>query len=106
MPHAKIKTHQAKHTLEQLHAELGGKILDNRAEAKRLAQCMKHVEAVLKLLDPAYSRSQSSRWLSVSFTPVLNVLADTPALPRRVQNGAVCGCVTTGNTEPLHEFAG
>ena len=54
MPRAKIATTQAKFTLEQLHAELGGKILDNKAQAKRLAQAMVHVEAVLKMLDPAY----------------------------------------------------
>lgn len=55
MPHAKIKTHQATLTLDQLHAELAGKILDNKAEAKRLIEAMKHVEAVLKLLDPTYN---------------------------------------------------
>src|SRR5262245_15408495 len=55
MPHAKIATKQAKFTLEQLHAELGGKILDNKAEHSRLSESMKHVEAVLKLLDPSYS---------------------------------------------------
>jgi hypothetical protein len=54
MPHAKIATHQAIFTLEQLHAELGGKILDNKAEAKRLAAAMVHVEAVLKMLQPGY----------------------------------------------------
>jgi hypothetical protein len=54
MPHAKIATKQAQYTLEQLHAELAGKILDNKREAKRLAQAMKHVEAVLKLLVPGY----------------------------------------------------
>jgi hypothetical protein len=54
MRRAKILTTQATHTLEQLHAELGGKILDNKAEAKRLAEAMVHVEAVLKLLEPGY----------------------------------------------------
>ena len=54
MPRAEIATTQAKHTLEQLHAELGGKILDNKAQAKRLAQAMKHVEAVLKMIEPGY----------------------------------------------------
>ena len=54
MPRAEIATTQAKYTLEQLHAELGGKILDNKKEAVRLAQAMKHVEAVLRMLDPAY----------------------------------------------------
>jgi hypothetical protein len=54
MPRAQILTTQATHTLEQLHAELGGKILDNKAEAKRLAGAMVHVEAVLKMLQPGY----------------------------------------------------
>jgi hypothetical protein len=55
MPHARIATKQAKYTLDQLHAELAGKLLDNKSEAERLAQTMKHVEAVLKLLDPNFN---------------------------------------------------
>lgn len=55
MPRAEICTKQARHTLEQLHAELGGKILQNKEEAERLAQDMRHVEAVLKMLDPNYN---------------------------------------------------
>jgi hypothetical protein len=55
MPRAEIATTQAKHTLEQLHAELGGKILDNKAEADRLRAAMVNVEAVLKLLDPEHN---------------------------------------------------
>lgn len=54
MPKAEIATHQAKHTLEQLHAELAGKIDANKAEALKLTEAMLHVEAVLKMLDPAY----------------------------------------------------
>lgn len=55
MPRAEIATKQAQFTLEQLHAELGGKILDNKREAASLAQAMRHVEAVLKLLQPGYN---------------------------------------------------
>ena len=55
MPHAKIATTQASFSLLQLHAELGGKIIDNKRDAKRLADSMRHVEAVLKMLDPAFS---------------------------------------------------
>ena len=69
MPKAEIATTQAKYTLEQLHAELGGKILDNKAEADRLRQSMQHVEAVLKLLDPSHNlrtiavrRRKPNRW--------------------------------------------
>jgi hypothetical protein len=42
-------------TLERLHAELGGQILENREEAQRLAGQMLHVEAVIKMLDPTYN---------------------------------------------------
>jgi len=42
-------------TLERLHAELGGKIVDNRQEAERLGEQMMHVEAVIKMLGPAYN---------------------------------------------------
>ena len=42
-------------TLERLHAELGGKILENKQEHANLAEQMRHVEAVIKMLDPGYS---------------------------------------------------
>jgi hypothetical protein len=38
----------------RLHAELGGQILENKKEAKRLAESMKHIEAVMKMLQPGY----------------------------------------------------
>jgi hypothetical protein len=56
-------------TLERLHAELGGQILENKTEALRLADSMRHVEAVIKMLDPTYNlrriavkRRQPNRW--------------------------------------------
>src|SRR5947207_7863274 len=56
-------------TLERLHAELGGKILENKQEHENLAGQMRHVEAVIKMLDPSYSlraisvkRRQSNPW--------------------------------------------
>jgi hypothetical protein len=52
---AKIATKQATFALLRLHAELGGKIKDNKAEAKRLAECMKHVEAVLRMIKPGFN---------------------------------------------------
>src|SRR5258707_1552391 len=42
-------------TLERLHAELGGQILENKQEHANLAEQMRHVEAVIKMLDPSYS---------------------------------------------------
>jgi hypothetical protein len=40
-------------SLERLHAELGGKILENKQEHEDLAGQMRHVEAMIKMLDPA-----------------------------------------------------
>jgi len=48
-------TRPAINTLERLHSELGGKILENRQEHDSLAEQMRHVEAVIKLLDPGYN---------------------------------------------------
>src|ERR1700716_2519940 len=45
----------AMQTLERLHAELGGQILENKEEAHRLGGQMLHVEAVIKMLDPTYN---------------------------------------------------
>ena len=95
MPHAKILTTQATHTLEQLHAELGGKILDNKDEAKRLAAAMIHVEAVLKMLQPGYDvrpiavrRRKPNPWFrrGTVFRHALDVLraADRPLTTREI----------------------
>jgi hypothetical protein len=50
-PHPK---HPAVGFLVQLHADLGGKIEKTRQEAKRLAEDMKHVEAVIRMFAPDY----------------------------------------------------
>ena len=49
-----MKHKPALYALERLHAELGGKIKDNRKEAARLAESMRHVEAVIRLLEPSF----------------------------------------------------
>ena len=56
-------------TLERLHAELGGAIRENKQQQKELADQMRHVEAVIKMLDPAYNltgvavkRRKRNRW--------------------------------------------
>ncbi len=92
---AEIATTQAKFTLERLHAELGGKILENKKQAARLAADMKHVEAVLRMLDPDYNvRSISVRrrklnpWfkLGTVFRHALDVLrsAEAPLTAREI----------------------
>jgi hypothetical protein len=42
-------------TLERLHSELAGQILQNKQEAQQLAGQMLHVEAVIKMLDPTFN---------------------------------------------------
>ena len=63
MPHAfkPRADHPAVPFLVRLHADLGGKILENRKEAKRLAEAMQHVEAVIRLFDPAVGRIAARR---------------------------------------------
>jgi hypothetical protein len=64
MPHAfkADPDHPAVAYLVRLHADLGGQIQANKAEAKRLAEAMRHIEAVIKLYDPDYSvRAISAR---------------------------------------------
>jgi hypothetical protein len=40
--------------LRRLHAEIGGKIIDNRKQVKRLREDRKHVAAVIRMLSPGY----------------------------------------------------
>src|SRR5258708_37906746 len=56
-------------TLERLHMELGGQILENRQRYDELSHQMRHVEAVIKMLDPTYNlaritvkRRQPNKW--------------------------------------------
>lgn len=56
-------------TLERLHMELGGQILENRQRYDELSHQMRHVEAVIKPLDPGYNlagiavkRRQPNKW--------------------------------------------
>ncbi|MES0157556.1 hypothetical protein NKJ81_28930 [Mesorhizobium sp. M0018] len=45
----------ALYALLRLHAEIGGKIKDNKTQALKLIQDMKHVEAVLHMLEPGFN---------------------------------------------------
>jgi hypothetical protein len=40
--------------LVKLHAELGGKILENKKQAAKLAEEMRHLEAVIRMFQPDY----------------------------------------------------
>src|SRR5580658_6085671 len=46
--------HPAVDYLVRLHADIGGKILENRKELDRLKDDMKAVETVIRMFDPAF----------------------------------------------------
>jgi hypothetical protein len=117
MPHATIATTQAKYTLEQLHAELGGKILDNKKQAARLRQAMKHVEAVLKLIDPTYSvrgisvrRRKPNPWFKrgTVFRAALDVLraAQMPLTVREIAEAMLAAKGAEATPEALRDLFG
>lgn len=45
----------ALYALLRLHAEIGGRIKENKAQALKLIEAMKHVEAVLHMLEPGFN---------------------------------------------------
>jgi hypothetical protein len=64
MPHAfkPYPKHPAVAYLTRLHADIGGRILENKRQAEKLATDAKAVEAVIKLFDPEFNaRAISAR---------------------------------------------
>jgi hypothetical protein len=88
--------------LEQLHAELAGKLKENEGERARLVESMRHVEAVLKLLQPGYKattisirRRKTNPWFKrgTVLRHVLEVLrkAEAPLTPREITDRMIVG---------------
>ena len=55
MPRTEIASKQAVHTLGLLHAELAGKLLENKRAAIKIRTSMMQVEAVLQTLQSGFS---------------------------------------------------
>jgi hypothetical protein len=103
MPHTFKATpdHPAVAYLVRLHADIGGQILENRKEAKRLADAMIHVEAVIRLFNPDYSvraisarrRQRTNPWFKrgTLFREALDVLrkAAAPMTVREVTDAVL-----------------
>jgi hypothetical protein len=101
--------HPAVAYLARLHADLGGKIKDNRKEAARLAAAMKHVEAVIQLYDPAFNlrrisarrRHRVNPWFKRGkmFPHVLDILraAEAPLTVREITRRVLAA---QGETDP------
>jgi hypothetical protein len=100
--------HPAVGFLVQLH-DLGGKIEKNREEAKRLAEDMKHVEAVIRMFAPEYDtrriavkrRQNMSKWFKRGhlIRAIVDVLkpATEPLTVREITHAVLAG---QGITEP------
>ena len=105
-------------TLERLHAELGGKILENKQEHENLAGQMRHVEAVIKMLDPSYSlraisvkRRRPNPWFKrgTVYRRAVDVLrvATEPLTAREIaERVLVAAKVTNPNKDALADLAG
>lgn len=108
----------AMYALLELHAELGGKVKDNKREAKRLAQSMKHVEAVIKLLEPGYSlrpiavrRRKPNQWFKrgTVFRTALDVLrgATKPLTAREIAVGMLASKnITDASQKAVRDLGG
>ena len=131
MPHGRILgVQQTLRTLVQLHAELGGKINDNRKQAEQLTADMMAVEKVIKLFDPKFNiqgiaakrRNRTNKHFKrgTMFNTALNVLrrAGRPLSAREIAkqmlqergvtrpNGKLIAGIIAGIYRPLKRRSG
>jgi hypothetical protein len=87
MPRAEIASKQALYTLAKLHSELAGKLIDSKAESRRLTVAMMQVEAVMKMLAPGFNvqtiavrRRKPNPWFKrgTVYREALDVLRSAP----------------------------
>jgi len=81
--------HPAVAALVKLHADIGGRLKANRDHGARLANDMRHVEAVIRMFDPAFDvrgialrrRNRENPWFKrgTVYREALNVLRDAEA---------------------------
>jgi hypothetical protein len=101
MPRAEILTKQAVFTLSQLHAELAGKLMDNKRAAVKIRTAMMQVEAVLQMLRPDFDvrtisakrRNKSNPWFKrgTLYRSALDVLrrATAPMTAREIAEALI-----------------
>jgi hypothetical protein len=107
--------HPAVAYLTRLHADIGGRILENKKQAHRLAADMIAVEAVIKMFDPEFNaRAISARrrvtgnpWFKrgTLFRAALDVLraAQGPLTVRELTDAILAGKGVTGATVKQRE---
>jgi hypothetical protein len=111
-------TRPAINTLERLHAELGGQILENKQRHGELSDQMRHVEAVIKMLDPGYSlraisvkRRQPNPWFKKGtiYRRAMDVLrkAEQPLTAREIAELVLAAAeVTDADKEAVADLTG
>jgi hypothetical protein len=116
MPHAfkAHPKHPAVDYLVRLHADIGGRIKANKEEADRLADDMRHVEAVLKMFDPRFNvraisarrRVQGNPWFKrgTLFRQALDVLrgATEPMTTKEITDAVLASKGITDAAEKQH----
>ena len=116
MPHAFKATpdHPAVAYLVRLHADIGGKLLDSKKEAARLASSMLAVEHVIKLFDPDFNartisarrRQKTNPWFKrgTLFREALGVLrtATGPLTVAEITAGVLAAKGIRGATDKQH----
>jgi hypothetical protein len=108
--------HPAVAYLIRLHADIGGRILENRKEALRLAEDAKAVEAVIRMFDPEFNaRAISARrrvtgnpWFKrgTLFRHAIDTLrtAVAPLTVRELADAVLAAKGITDATERQHEM--
>jgi hypothetical protein len=118
MPHtfAPHPKHPAVAFLVRLHADIGGRILENKKEAERLAENAKAVEAVIHMFDPEFNaraiaarrRVTGNPWFKrgTLFRAALEALraATEPMTVREIADAVLAAKDVTDATAHQHEM--
>ena len=116
MPRAAIASKQAVFTLCQLHAELAGKMMQNRREAVRLRTSMMQVEAVVQMLQPGFDvtkiaakrRNKSNPWFKrgTLFRSAVDVLrrAASPMTARQITEALIAAKGVTATRKQVRDL--
>ena len=101
----------ALYALKRLHAELSGKAIANKLQGERLADDVRHVEAVIKMLEPGFNigtiapkrRNKPSLYFKKGkcFVHVLAVLRAAPE-PMTIQE-IIVAMLRAWNAEPTRD---
>jgi hypothetical protein len=111
--------HPALSALIKLHAYIGGQIFENRKKEEALADDMRHVEAVIKMLSPGFNvsgiairrRYKGNAWFKrgTLFRHAVDVMrkADTPMTAREITERMLAARkVTDATPKEIRDLAG